>query len=270
MKKIVKLSIIFLLIWIALLGNVYAVTCNTDLQLANDNVTKGEEFIVYFKVSNIVSDRGIISLTATLEYDKNNLTLVKMEGKNGWETPIEGISYAPGSGKIAINRSGLGKNDETILELIFKAKEDSKTSAKVALKDITIADGDTPAKFDIIEKIITIKNDNTQTPSEPPTDNTIGDNNIIEDDNIIDDDNQNNNTTTKPDKNDNTIDNETTTNPSTNEIENTNIVDGTLQDNTITNDNKLPQTGDNSNMIIIVMIVTISMIAIGLYVKIRF
>lgn len=177
MKKIVKLSLVLLLITIFMIGNVYAANgCDMSVETNKTELSKNEEFTVDFKISNIKSEKGIISLGATLEYDKDSLELVKMEGKNGWETPAEGASYNQNNGKIAITRSGLGKSDETVFTATFKVKETSKQNLVITLKNVTVADGVAPATAEIAYKNITVK-DGTANPVPGVDDkNTTGGN----------------------------------------------------------------------------------------------
>ena len=170
MKKIVKLSLV-LIMTIFIMGNVYAaISCKVNMQAAKTEVSKNEEFTVDINLSNIQSERGIISLGATLEYDKDSLTLVKMEGKNGWETPAEGTSYNNANGKLAITRAGLGKNDETVFTITFKVKETSKKNLMVTLKNIIVADGIAPANSSLVYQNITVTNGTPNPVPEPGTD----------------------------------------------------------------------------------------------------
>ncbi len=185
MKKIVKLSLV-LLMAMFMIGNVYAANgCDVSVESNKTQLSKGEEFAVDFKISNIKSEKGIISLGATLEYDKDSLELVKMEGKNGWETPAEGASYNQKNGKIAITRSGLGKNNETVFTATFKVKETSKQNLVVTLKNVTVADGVAPATAELAYQNITVK-DGTENPipgvddtNTTPNENTSTGNNIV-------------------------------------------------------------------------------------------
>lgn len=246
MKKIASLTLM-LIILISTIGNVYAAfSCEINLQMSKTEFNKDEEIIVDVNISNIQSDRGVISLGATLEYDKDSLTLVKMEGKNGWETPTEGVSYNPENGAIAITRGGLGKSNETVFRIIFKATDSSKENPTITLKDITVADGTQPVKITTVSKNITIKdgNNNPDIKPEPePDTNTIEDpiTNVIEEPNT--------NTIKDPDTEKET--NTTTT-----------IGDGT------TSDKKLPQTGDDSNIIKTLLGITI-IVAILVLIKIN-
>lgn len=188
MKKVLSLVLLFLMM-MSIMGTVNAAfTCNVSMQIEKTEFKKGDEFTVDINISNIQSDRGVISLGATLEYDKDSLTLVKMEGQNGWETPAVGSSYNENNGKIAITRSGLGKSDETIFKITFKVKEETKKNLLVLLRNITLADGTSPVNVKQVYKNITIQggtenpvpdptpddNDNTL-PVIPNTNNTNGD-----------------------------------------------------------------------------------------------
>lgn len=176
MKKSVKLSIVLILMACILMlagSNAYAaLTCNVDMNIAKTEYSKNEIFTVDVNISNISTDRGVIAFGATLEYDKDSLTLERMEGLNGWETPMAGGSYNEDNGKIAITRGALGNNAETILRLTFKVKEDAKTNSYVELKDISVSDG-TLARISTIRKEITVKAAGTDNPGTdtPGTDN---------------------------------------------------------------------------------------------------
>lgn len=171
MKRVLKLSLTVLMIIVIMMlilgENSYAVnTCNMEIQTEKTELKKGEEFTANIYVSNIQSDRGVISLSATLEYDKESLTLEKMEGQNNWETPTSLVSYNPENGKIAITRATVSKNNEVIFKMVFKVKEESKENATIKLKNITIADGDKPYKIDLIKKDITVKEEEDKITSE--------------------------------------------------------------------------------------------------------
>lgn len=249
MKRIIKLSLV-LLITICMMGSVYAaLSCNISLQASKTEVSKNEEFIVDVNIANIQSERGVISLGATLEYDKESLTLVRMEGQNGWETPVNGVSYNEANGKIAITRNGLGKNNETVFKIIFKVKEGSKQNLLITLKDITTADGISPAKISATSRNITVK-EGTTNPVPTPGDenkNTIV-NNIA------------GNTT-----NGNTASGNTGNNSNRNNV-NKNTSTGNIT--TTKNSSALPKTGENT--IIIVSAITILAIgAVIFFVKMR-
>lgn len=253
MKKIVKLSLV-LLMAICIMGNVYAaLSCNVSVQTAKSEYSKNEQFTVDVNIANIQSDRGIISLGATLEYDKNSLTLVKMEGKNGWETPSSGASYNEANGKIAITRNGLGKNNETVFTITFKVKEQSKQNLAITLKDITVADGTQPAKIATTYKNITIKEGTVNPNPQPGTDDP------------------NKNQTTTPGTNTTTPGTNSSSNVSTNK---TNTTANTSK-NTIKNSNKnavksgsLPKAG-SLGIVVIIPVVIIGIVAVIFFIKMK-
>lgn len=248
MKKVLKISLI-LIVMIFIMGNVYAaLSYNVNLKTNKTQINKNEEFTVDVNISNIKSDRGIISLGGTLEYDKNSLELVKMDGQNGWETPSVGASYNETNGKIAITRSGPGKSNETVFKITFKVKNGSKQNVTIGLKDITVADGKELAKIDNKYTNVTIKKETTN-PITKPEDNTNTNTNIITDTNTI--------TDTKQDSDRNLLNTEG--NSSTSNIE--------KKDDSIKS-GKLPQTGETS-VILISCIGLIILGAIIYYIKIK-
>ncbi len=194
MKKIGKLSLVLmaLVIIACFMGNVYAaLSCNIEMQSQKTQLDKNDEFTIDVKLSNIQSERGVVSLVATLDYDKDCLTLVKMEGQNGWATPIEGVSYNKANGKIVIDKNGLAKSDEVILKITFKVNDTNKNNTVVSLKDVSVADGSMPANINTVSKSFTIGDvlDLTPNPDENNTQlnntlqnsikNSIKDNNTI-------------------------------------------------------------------------------------------
>lgn len=246
MKKILKLSLV-LLMTMCIMGNVYAaINCNVSVQTDKTQISKNEQFTVNVNISNIQSDRGIISLGGTLEYDKDSLELVKMEGQNSWETPLAGASYNETNGKIVITRNGLGKSNETVFKMTFKVKDESKQNLTIGLKDITVADGKELAKIDNNYTNITIKEETTSQITQPG-------------DNIITNVNTNTNTITdtKQDSDGNLLNTEG--NSSTNKTE--------KKDDSIKS-GKLPQTGETST-ILISCIGLIILGAIIYYIKIK-
>ncbi len=231
MKKLLKLTLALLVICNIMIGSVYAaLSCNVSISADKTEFSKGEEFTLNVMISNIQSDRGVISLATTLQYDKDSLTLVKMEGQNGWETPTEGTSYNPENGKIAITRNGLGKTDEVIFKMIFKVKEGSKQNLTITLNNLSVADGDQTVKFDNIKKDIVIK-EGSQNNSNTNQNTNSGTN-------------QNTNQNANSGTNQNT--NQTSNNKTQNSSSNTTV------DKTMT-DKRLPQTGNSDNIWLVIL-----------------
>ena len=159
MKKVIKLVLI-LLVALSVAGVTYGATsCKITLETENTELSKNEEFVMNVNISNLQSDRGIITFAGTLEFDKQSLEIVNMEGVNGWKTPGE-TEYNPSNGKLVLDRSGFATKDETILKIKFKVKETSRGNLTVILKDITVADGVAPVKVTTVDKGLTIKDGN--------------------------------------------------------------------------------------------------------------
>lgn len=255
MKKIIKLSLILLVISLIMLNASRvsaALVFNVSMQPEKAN--QNREVVVNVNLSNIQSQRGIMSFGATLEYDKDNLTLVKMEGQNGWETPIEGASYNPANGKIVMTRSGFAKNDETILKVTFQLKEGSK-EAQAHLKNVSASDGTDLGKIDEL----TIKITETQTGNPTPTPTPSPDQTPSPSQNPTPSNTPETSPTPEPSPSQSpTPSVKPSTKPSTDEAnKNENTVSG-----------KLPQTGENNMIFIISGIVLIVAVAV-FYVRYR-
>ncbi len=254
MKKISKLSIIMLLLMVCLTVNVYArPNCKLNMETKQTEIVKGKEFTIDVNLSDIQSERGIIAIEATLEYEKDCLTLSKMEGQNSWDTPIKGLSYNESNGKLVIDKKGLAKSNETILKITFKENETNNKNTTVSLRNIVVADGTAPAKVADATKTITIKNEE-QKPGEEQK--PSGDQKPNGD--------KNPSTNTTPDEgekpNTNTIISEEQK-PDTNQI----IGDTKRKEDDIAS-GKLPHTGKERNLVIILVILLLIVVITGIFI----
>lgn len=158
MKRIIKLSLIMAMILLCISTVVNAETklgCRMSIT-GQAEASIGDEVTFEVKISNITSDRGIIGISATLDYDKDGLELVEMKGQNGWESPT-GNSYNESTGKMAITKNDVTKSDETVFTAKFKVKDTSKKNLKVSLMNIEVADGSESAEVIGVAKTITVK-----------------------------------------------------------------------------------------------------------------
>ena len=116
MKKFVTLSLTLVLIFMVI-TNVYAVSSfKVSMEASKDELTKNEEFTVEVKISDIQDEKGIIAMGGEIEYDKDSLTLVKVEqGSENWAKP----SYSENSKKFAMDRDARGKDDEILFKHFF-------------------------------------------------------------------------------------------------------------------------------------------------------
>ena len=165
MKKIVSL-VVMLLTVVCIMGSVYAApNCNVGITTEKTEYRKNDEIVAQVSISNIQSEKGIIAFGATLEYDKDSLTLLKIEGQNGWSNP----SINNANGKFVMDRSDRVKNNETLLKITFKVKETSKQNLSITIKDVSIGDGTAPAKINGAVRNITIKEASSPTTPTNPT-----------------------------------------------------------------------------------------------------
>lgn len=249
MKKVIGLVLI-LLITLSVVGTTYAATtCRISLGAENTELSKNEEFVLDVNITNLQSDRGIITFGGTLEFDKESLELVNMEGVNGWKTPGINTEYNPVNGKIAIDRSGFATKNETMLKIKFRVKETSKANLTIILKDITVADGVEPIKVTTVDKGFTIKDGNSgiTTPTNPGE---------------TEKPNDTEKPSTNPGQNGNGTNNGTTTNPGSNSDFELKITSN------VKKDNKLPQTGEY-DYIMLVGIAGLILLAGGFVMKIK-
>lgn len=142
MSKFKKISLI--LTFIILFGCIYitetyaVLSCNVNLNTTKKDVVQGEEFSVYVKISNLQTDRGIIAIGTVLKYNTDYLTLIDIEGQNKWSEPF----YGKTSGKITSTKNALSKNNENVLKINFKAKDNVTKNAWIKINDFAISDGD--------------------------------------------------------------------------------------------------------------------------------
>ena len=258
MKKIAKLSIIMLLIIFCLTVNVYAKpNCNINMITETTEIVKGQELAIDVKLSNIESEKGIIAIEGTLEYDKDCLTLSKMQGQNDWSSAIDGISYNPLTGKFVIDKDGLAKKDEVILKIIFTVNSTDKKSTTVKLKDIIVADGTVPAKISEATKTITIKEEQKPDTKLDPDENQKPDTKPNPDENQKPDTKPNPDENQKPDTKPNPDENQKPdTNTTTDEEQKPNTNQTTGNTNNIAT-GELSQTGNDNSLLIILIILAV-------------
>lgn len=156
MKKVVKLNLILLMmisIIFCTLNIAYAKTSSNVAIASTSEVEKGEEFEVKFNLSGLKLDKGINALMGTLKYDKDSLTLVKIEGQNGWATP----SYNEENGKFVTEISEYVTKDGTFMKVTFKVKEGSKKNINISMENISVANEDEEIEVSSKSKSITLK-----------------------------------------------------------------------------------------------------------------
>lgn len=130
MKKVLKISIMAFIAILLLTVNVYAADFITNADVQKN----GNEYVVTLKIKEITANvEGINVFSTMLEYDRNDFEMVKKEdvtSKNKWGEP----EYNEETGKMLAFTSSFTKaNDEAIIEVKLKQKENPK-NAKAEIK----------------------------------------------------------------------------------------------------------------------------------------
>ena len=170
MKKIVKLSLTFIMIVCMIFSitakSFAAISCGVTISGASE-VKKGDTFTVTFNLSKLQSDKGINALMGTLKYDKNNLTLVKMEGQNDWSKP----SYNEADGTFVIERDEYATKDGSFLKVTFEVKDKSNKNVNISMEGISVSNEFDEINVSSASKNITVK-EKENTPNKKPTTNS--------------------------------------------------------------------------------------------------
>lgn len=161
MKRIILLSLTLFLIF-CMVTNVYAASCTLSLKPSAAEVSKGEEFSVDVILKDIDAERGIIAITATLDYDRNLLEYTKMEAQGNWTKP----AYNAENGKLVVDRNDeYATTEEVVTKITFKAKENiNANDVKIALKDISSSNGIGDIFSEDANTTVKIKNPGSENP----------------------------------------------------------------------------------------------------------
>lgn len=248
MKKtrIITITLIFLLVF-SIIGKVYANSSFTiTMQASKNKLNKNEEFTVEVKISNIQDEKGIIAIGGEIDYDKNSLTLLKLESSSeAWAKP----TYYNESNKFVIDRESLSKAEENIFKMIFKVNEESSQNPKISLKNVAASNGDEDIKTSDTNIAVTINNGSSINPTQSPT---------------------NSPTTTPTQSPTATPTQKPTDNSSNNKINVSNKITNNINDNKKDekSSNQLPYTGKDTIAIGIIFSV-VAMLAVVSYIKIK-
>jgi LPXTG-motif cell wall-anchored protein len=267
-KKVIKICLAMLIICCAIITNVDATFSGTmNLKTDKTEFETNEEFVVEAALSEgKKEENGIIALGATLEYDKDALTLVSIDGVNGWTKP----TYNEANGKLVTDRNNFSTGNETVFKITFKANKTINSNDLVQLKDIAVADEDIETKL-VDTKLKLAASGNTNNENQVNNDNN---NNQVSNDN-------NNNNTNSNTNNGNQVDNGTNNNQVATDNNNNSINSNknniititnsnTNTDNTEVSNTTLPYTGNtNISTIIAILIFVVALAGIVFYIKIK-
>lgn len=215
-NKILVLSCMVMFIISILGSNVFATissaTCTLNTPKSQYEV--GEEVVVTFRLENLDADKGIISYSAVLDYDKTALEYVSCSGVGKWVTP----SYNEENGMLIADRNEdySPLNGEDLCTITFKAIS-ANSNAKIKLSEITLANGghdigthaDLEKSINITESVENPDNnnegnsDNPLNPANPDNNNQNPNGSITENNNDSDNSNNNNGSNTNNSNNNN-------------------------------------------------------------------
>lgn len=255
MKKLTIFTAILLSI-VCIMTSVYAAeSFNITQKMEKSEFNKNEEIKVEFDLSSMQVGEGIISIRATLEYDKDSLTVISTEGQNGWK-----VSYNDAERIMLIEHDNLIKDNGPLFKVTFKIKENSKSNLIIGLKDITAAGAGDEISVVNVQKTITIKTeDNNGNGGNNPGDNNNGNNN----------NNNNNGSSNNGSNNNGGSSNNNGSNNNSNGSNSSNIGNnkpGSTTDGNKNNGVKIPQAGEN-NTVFFVLIGAATVSAIIFFVK---
>lgn len=239
MKKVV--SIIILLFLVCLSCTVNATEAPTEenptVNLTFETVTSENSVTVKISAGDFegVEADSVMSASMTLNYDEANIESVEGNSYNNWR-----ISITEETKKVLLETDNANPNTE-IAEITFNFRKDitEVTTGTLSISDFNISDGilldEVYPEYSVPYTIQPSEEDNNE-PTDEPTNNTTNEvgNEVDEGDNIIVNAPENIETTNIP------------------AVLNNNTVD-----NTIVPDSKLPQTGINIAIMILVAVIVI-------------
>ena len=154
--------LIFVIVMIVGISNYsQASSFNLDISADKTEIEAGEETEINVKLTNIdMGEKGINVVEGTLEYDKDFIENIQLEGINEWKK-IYNDEDGKLKGKFLLDKMSEGiKEEESIGTIKLKIKEDAKQGeTQIKIKDIKSNDGEN--LVDTEDKVITLKISNT-------------------------------------------------------------------------------------------------------------
>ena len=173
-----------------------------------------------------VESGATLGYQGTLEYDEDMFQSVEVEGLNGWTANYEG------STKVLLGDVDKANPNTDITKITLTLKDNVQPGAegKIQINNIELTDGDNDFSFN---KEVTVKMEESTTPSEDNTNNTAENGNVTNNNSVI----------------------------NANIANNAGMQSGNTKDNTTVHATKLPNTGIE-NMILVAIAITIVAIVV--------
>ena len=127
MKKVISLLLSIILIMISI--NVYAAESKIDI-LGDTSIKKDETKTLTVKISTSGDSIGVISADVTCSENISNL---EVTGKNGWQ-----VTFNSSNGKVNALKAE-GTKSEEFMEIKYTLKSDDKENATIKINNITVS-----------------------------------------------------------------------------------------------------------------------------------
>ena len=138
------LAVIFSMILISFTGIISASSFDVSVNPKEITAKPGETINVKVSLKDIdMSRNGINILEGNINFDKEMIENVDVEGENNWKIEYNNDTNSNLNGKFLMIKDVNGiKDDEEILNLKIKIKDNiKKANTKILLKDLTSNDG---------------------------------------------------------------------------------------------------------------------------------
>ena len=153
MKRKIGVLIFIIVMIIGIANYSQASSFNLDISADKTEIEAGEEIEINVKLTNIdMGEKGINIVEGTLEYDKDFIESIQLEGINEWKKV-----YNSEKGKFVFDKMSEGiKEEESISSIKIKIKENAKQGeTQIKIKDIKSNDGENLVGTG--DKVITLK-----------------------------------------------------------------------------------------------------------------
>ena len=127
MKKVISLLLSIILIMISI--NVYAAESKIDI-LGDTSIKKDETKTLTVKISTSGDSIGVISADVTCS---ENILNLEVTGKNGWQ-----VTFNSSNGKVNALKAE-GTKSEEFMEIKYTLKSDDKEDATIKINNITVS-----------------------------------------------------------------------------------------------------------------------------------
>lgn len=155
MKKISLITCLLAILSIIIFSLVSYANTTGKIEIITDKTEyyNGNEVVVEVNLLDFEKNSGIICAGGVLEYDKDYLEFVKIEGSGEWEKP----EFNELNGKWVTDRSEPMNSAETIFRVTFKVKLNDNQKTEIKLTNVEVSEGKGKITLNDASKELTIK-----------------------------------------------------------------------------------------------------------------